>query len=499
MVHFLSLFALPAVAVAVAFVAPGFTTHSSPPSIKSRRRPHCQYVHSSIHSPLSTEEVSSSQHTKTLHRLNKESAFDNADKDQLSALCQLLRAQPQNSIRLETTPDGVRGVYLNNLVNEGQIILSIPLESCLVDDKVPMWMPQDNCDDGSSGGINYNPSSWATRLAASLLDLQLRNNKDSYSQTNEGHALWLSLLPNSDHLLASLPVHWPDETLQSTRCTELELAVDSAFFARAQATEDLVHALANDCVDAKGIYDEKLRKMCDKALDIVQTRTCRVEQRDNDSSPLRIVAPIFDMINHGSSNSRGDSSANAQFGLEYQDDDEARLVVRASKNMEVDEEVLINYGESARAPWKCLFSYGFVPANDETANEESNNVVAEVYMDGVRYEVTPSTIPVDMVAAAIASWETDHGIGGDKVVDESELVLTPAVALRIAKRISDVAYQLLLEPEKDMHDDHPAITPTPFQVISNQLAASLRWSQHRVLMACSLGLHDFATEDSSFS
>lgn len=103
-----------------------------------------------------------------------------------------------------------------------------------------------------------------------------------------------------------------------------------------------------------------------------------------------------------------------------------------------------------------------------------------------------------MVAAASASFYAPPGNLEGEVPEEEEVALSAEVALRIARRMSDFAYHLLLEPERDMYDDHPAATPTPFQVIANKLAASLRHSQHRILLRCALGLRDFATEENSY-
>ena len=122
--------------------------------------------------------------------------------------------------------------------------------------------------------------------------------------------------------------------------------------------------------------------------------------------------------------------------------------------------------------------------------------MAEVYLNGIRYEVGPSSIPVDMVFNARDSMCESLSEIEEEI--ESEVVLSPEVALRIARRISDVAYHLLLEPESDMYDDHPAATPTPFQVISNRLASSLRWSQHRILLSCALRLRELVMEETSF-
>jgi hypothetical protein len=270
-----------------------------------------------------------------------------------------------------------------------------------------------------------------------------------------------------------------------------------------------------DCEMANGLNNDSLREMCNNALDLVQTRSCRPEGGSEGfevGPPIRFMVPIFDFINHGSMRCRGEAGANAQFRLESSvaenDGRESnQLLVCATRDLKAGEEVLIDYGESARPAWKCLFSYGFVPqynhipdpgdssgSGEEEEDDDENENVAEVFMDGIRYEVGPSSIPVDMVAAASPFLFASADAKGEEP-EETEIALTPEVALKIARRISDVAYHLLLEPESDMYDDHPSATPTPFQVISNKLASSLRWSQHRTLLACALGLRQFATEE----
>jgi hypothetical protein len=87
--------------------------------------------------------------------------------------------------------------------------------------------------------------------------MQLQNNNQNNNQDQTvtvtangndlGHKLWLSMLPDPDLLQASLPVHWDDDTVQSARYTALELASDSAYFARAQGIEELVFAVTNYC------------------------------------------------------------------------------------------------------------------------------------------------------------------------------------------------------------------------------------------------------------
>jgi hypothetical protein len=364
-----------------------------------------------------------------------------------SKLSELLGATPCNLLRVETSPNGVRGVYLNRAVKEEHVILSVPLESCVGDGSPPDWFEQ------------TNEAAWSTRLAAALLDAQS-------SSDNAGMVLWLRMMPNAKFLRASLPIYWPDDVLSSARCTALELAVDSAYFARADALTDLGQT--------------HTKAQCEHALDIVQTRSCRVECN---GVPIRLLAPIFDMINHGSSKSLGKAgSANAQFGLE-----ENELVVRALVDVEANDQVLIDYGDSARPSWRCLASYGFVPECHAEEDEDEN--VAEVYFHGRRFEVGPSTIPVDLVATASTSNLYD---------DKEEPVLTPDVALLIAGRVSEVAFQLLLTEDhfEDDEDDEEE-NRTAEELISARLAASLRWQQHRTLLSCGNGLRDWAAKQAT--
>ena len=114
------------------------------------------------------------------------------------------------------------------------------------------------------------------------------------------------------------------------------------------------------------------------------------------STPIRVLAPLFDLINQGSSYSGRPKSVNAEFGLELVSIDElnvndtnestrsdnrrlktGQLVVRATRNMAMDEEVLIDYGPSTRPAWRCLLSYGFVPTTTtyiSSPTEEKNDM-----------------------------------------------------------------------------------------------------------------------------
>lgn len=197
--------------------------------------------------------------------------------------------------------------------------------------------------------------------------------------------------------------------------------------------------------------------------------------------PLRLVAPIFDFINHASSKTIGKFMANAEFNLEGEklgDIHNAKLVVRAIKDITEDEEVLIDYGDSARPAWKCLNSYGFVPVydpkNDVTEDGFVENV-AELWMNGLRFEVDPHSIPFDLVEVGKEQAMLDGELTIETDIDDE--TLSPAAVKTIAKRSSEAALHLLLVP--DASDENDSLEYRH----SVQLAVALRKSQYDVLEA----------------
>ena len=180
---------------------------------------------------------------------------------------------------------------------------------------------------------------------------------------------------------------------------------------------------------------------------------------------IRCLIPVFDMINHS-------NNPNAEFLLQN-----GSLVVRALHNLETGEQIVIDYGTSARPASRCLASYGFVP----DFSPEDDSATAEVYLDGVRYDVGPSSIPEGMVIALMN--DDPHNL-------PEEAVLTPDIAIRLARRLADVSFQLLLDPLEPEQDDDTATA-----LLSNHLAKSMRWYQHRVLSSCSTGLREWALEE----
>ena len=321
-------------------------------------------LHSAVVSPFATSSPNHRDNeTFTADPFCKDS--DNHDTQLFAELCELLDASPTDLLRFDSrNADGVRGVYLNREVKAGDILLSIPLQSCLIDQQPPEWLTAD---------ASENPDKWATRLAASWIDLYLKQNHDRNDAEKSLHAgikLWMSLLPDPDFLRASLPVHWPEETVQNARCTSLEIAVDTAYFSRAEAVQDLVESLESH----ENFNDElhsvdAIHNIANRALDLVQTRSCRLylegtndnDDDDGSDSVCRVLAPGFDFINHGArcddTRFLDDGCANASFQVETVDGKEC-LIVRALKDLKANDpsanEILIDYGSSARPAWRCL-------------------------------------------------------------------------------------------------------------------------------------------------
>ena len=376
----------------------------------------------------------------------------------------------KNTVRLDRSSDGIRGVFINRKVSSGDTILRIPLSACIRDDQPPVWMRSEDMDPDIS---------WATRSAAGLIDAQLAANTDGSS---EAFKLWLSLMPTASYLRASLPIHWSETILNMASCTALELAVDSSFFSRAQAVQDLVDGLDHH-KESQSMSPEAKQTMAENALDLVQTRTCRVVFSND--QPVRLLAPMFDMINHHP------TLVNAEFILEEDSGEvkESFLVVRALCEIDANEQLYIDYGESARPDWKCLVSYGFIPAFEPGTPIGDGDHMAEVYVEGQRYTVGPDTVSEALVYAMAEAM-------GEIPSPDADVHLTPNIALRLAQRLAEAAFQVVLGGNS--YGDDAVIESvekeTAESIISEQLAAALRWNQHRILMACSLGLRDWASK-----
>ena len=205
----------------------------------------------------------------------------------LAEMCHLFKASPVDLLYLSSRPDGgERGVCAYRPVAKGDVILSIPISSCFRDDEPPKWFQGDD-DGGDEHDITdyerYNPSAWASRLAASILDMELNNHSKNDGEDNKmdanvsdsldaGKKMWQSMLPDCNILRSSLPVHWSEEVLSNSKCTALDLAVDSAYFARATSVIQLGNELSQvELTDGGEMNDKVLQQKCHDALDVVSS------------------------------------------------------------------------------------------------------------------------------------------------------------------------------------------------------------------------------------
>ncbi len=324
-------------------------------------------------------------------------------------------------MRIHVNDEGVRVFFLNHSVEKDDILLRIPLSSCLRDDEPPSWFE-------ANEGV-----AWSTRLAACLLDVQYKNTQTSKKDenTNLGQSIWWDhmLMPQAELLNHSLPVHWNEEQIANTKCRSLELATDSVYFSRAEALADL-KVLSSSFLQKNGISNHLWTDHCQSALDFVQTRCCGVTMESNHSR-LRVLAPIFDLLNHASEEGR-----NAEFALEKQNDQEMTiepqyyLIVRSLCDIEANKEILISYGSENAKPWKCLLSYGFVPPFDHL------HTTAELCINGVWGEVSSGNIPYQLME------EVHHTLNKIDPTGSEKVQLNAAFALFLAKAAKDTIIRL---------------------------------------------------------
>jgi len=188
-------------------------------------------------------------------------------------------------------------------------------------------------------------------------------------------------------------------------------------------------------------------------------------------------------------------------------------VVRATRTINKGDEILIDYGDSARPQWKCLTSYGFVPSSTvnykvEEENDKTDNE-AELWMHGRRFMVNALSVPYELVEVATAQAVLDDEINvlddnnkKNSNDDDDEVSLAPSILLAIAKRAKETAYNLILESTTEITNDdnqEKGVWDTPDFIRAMSLASELRWSQHVVLLAFADNLISYLNMTSSSS
>jgi len=377
----------------------------------------------------------------------------------LSQLISLLGGSPSRLLRLSTTPAGIRGVYLNEDVQQSEIILQIPLSSCLRDDKPPLWLQQHqeqlDDDDDNNNNNAVQIQDWVTRLAASLLEAQ-----NNINQLPKGIQEWLHLLPTNTSLRESLPIYWSESILQSIECRNLELAVDSARFVRAAGPISDLSA-ANTCNMTKGEIEY--------ALDLVQTRACRCSTVNDDESvsKLSVLVPVFDLMNHN-------YEPNAEICRRG-----GSMIVSALRNIDADEEVLIHYGSSTIPVWKCLFSYGFIPSIDDVYEHNMAEIIID---DRYRFEISPMEIPFELIQYQAKKLRHKDG---------ENIELTSEIGHAIVDQL-ETSIETLEKAMVDTSDDKNIHSES--LSLSFQLGNNLRESHRRTLITCLYGLKEYIEE-----
>merc|ERR1712150_9838 len=140
------------------------------------------------------------------------------------------------------------------------------------------------------------------------------------------------------------------------------------------------------------------------------------------------------------------------------------LTIKSYRPLMAGEQVLLDYGSSARPSWQCLLSYGFVPNLYGPVDE---NEKVEINVDGEYFEVTARTIPYFLVAHLART-------RGGENLDNWDPVVAPPMAMDIIDILDNAAYEL-----------GKNVIPARSRRSSNYAAqsiADLRYSQQRILL-----------------
>jgi len=351
----------------------------------------------------------------------------------LPEIIKALGGSPADSLRLETDETtGIRGAYLNRAVRKRDVILQMPLASCLREPPVPF---ETEAIGGEESSVSIEP--WVPRLAARLLEA-----RGDPASLSPGQRAWLDLLPGD--FRECLPVHWEEDILEEAEFCE---AFRSAARAAKGSRERLVAGLSSS-------WGARSRDELELAVDLAQTRACRVES--SGGSAWRVLVPVVDMINHG-------VEPNAEIGVGGDGGD--CVVVRALRDVERDGEIFIGYGEDLSA-WNCLLCYGFVP---EYVTEGD---AAELVVENARFQVSLSELPVELIR-----WQSEKL----NAVVFPEMGLTPEIGGAIVERLKGAAKELEKYPVANSKDSEMALA----------LLARLKECHRTVLLSSAEGLQEY--------
>mmetsp|Transcript_5512 Transcript_5512/g.8403 ORF Transcript_5512/g.8403 Transcript_5512/m.8403 type:complete len:501 (+) Transcript_5512:107-1609(+) len=303
---------------------------------------------------------------------------------------------PTTELALKENRFGIRGVFAGNNIDDiggdestvissskstidrGDILLSVPLSSCVLDASSKLVFTAThqegkNNHHRKNGNKDYEEQDWEFLLAKAFVDFT--HNNESILKA------WTELLPDPIELRSSLPLHWPDISLDATGIDSFQQLAMTNRLVQQKRVALLLDTSKDPLSTSSGTAAGGIlsTRSLNDVLDLCNTRMCRVvldddDNRNNSDEDVAIdgayyscciLAPGFDMINHAShgynnasyklerTKNNGDSSS---LSNEYS------LVVRSKRDMDPGEEILIDYGEVTR-DLNCLHNYGFLPNN----------------------------------------------------------------------------------------------------------------------------------------
>ena len=134
------------------------------------------------------------------------------------------------------------------------------------------------------------------------------------------------------------------------------------------------------------------------------------------------------------------------------------------------------------------------PTTANVSNDPSHAAVA------TQQSQTPASANgIDTLLAAFQSSCIPQEFQTNNAPDEHVPIVVSEACYRMAKHMSDVAFDFLLVNDDDcddneLNEDDSSCNNAKERLTSLSLAAKLRCSQHRVLLACTMNLRDHANQ-----
>ena len=227
---------------------------------------------------------------------------------------------------------GVRGLFCTRAYNKGELLCQIPSDAalCLMDPaaKEEISMAQAGC-----------------------------NFLEMYADQADAKVAWkpyLDTLPTLETHFDATPDFFDDE--------ELELLEFPRIITNAKKRKQEIVTLASE-------KPELSLEQLQFATWIVSSRCFQITMTEGDSTidgeggpvmkkntrVLRVLVPFLDLANHSS------DAPNAELHLIDPDKDDAWFALKATRNIGVGKEIVINYGTGIESSVELLSNYGFVP------------------------------------------------------------------------------------------------------------------------------------------